>query len=722
MEDIIQLENQIYIKASSSLADPRTRVVKSGEVFAIFDVSGDLKPIGMRAQGLYREATRYLSQFELKIGNQYPLFLSSTIRSDNTLFTADLSNPDLNQANGEVVHRGTFHIFRSKFLTDDACYEQIEITNFGNSKQSLEINLKFKSDFADMFEIRGIPRIQHGTQDQPVIDSSSVRFEYEGLDKIRRTCKLSFHPAPAKISESSAQFIINSNPQEITTLYITINCLQTLEAALPAVSFQTAFSQIESTKKLKMTSGCRLTASSERFNAWLNRSKSDIQLMLTQIDGVEYPYAGIPWFNSVFGRDGIITALQYLWIDPDLARGVLTYLAKYQSKENISEQDAEPGKILHEFRKGEMVETGEVPFKRYYGSADATPLFITLAGNYFDWTNDRPFIEALWPSIEAGLQWIDTCGDLDGDGFIEYQRRAPNGLANQGWKDSPDSVSHANGELAQGPIALAEVQGYVYEAKIQAAKIASQLGFNDRSEKLIREANILKTNFQKKFWNEELGTFVIALDGNKQQCKVKSSNAGHCLFSGIASRPQALKTAVTLLSNDMFSGWGIRTLSKSEIRYNPMSYHNGSIWPHDNAIIAEGFSRYGLKDEALKLITTLFDVSTYMDLYRLPELFCGFDKRTGEGPTFYPVACSPQAWAAGSVFMLLKACLGLVVDSYNNKISFYHPVLPNFLTDLSIKNLKTAHSTVDLLLRRHQDEISVYVQKRTGNVEINIIK
>jgi glycogen debranching enzyme len=722
VEDIIQLENQIYIKASSSLADQRTRVVKNGEVFGIFDVNGDLKPVGIGAQGLYHEATRYLSQFELKIGTQYPLFLSSTIRSDNTLFTADLSNPDLIQPNGEVLHRGTFHIYRSKFLSEDACYEQIQITNFGDKRHQLELNLKFKSDFSDMFEIRGIPRTKKGKLFDPEIEGSSVSCKYEGLDHVVRTCKINFHPAPFKITGTQALFLIESNPQEKTTLYITIQCQNTNEASAPAISFQTAFSRIEASTKQRVNSGCRLLASSERFNSWLNRSKSDIQLMLTQIDGVEYPYAGIPWFNSVFGRDGIITALQYLWIDPGLARGVLAYLAKYQAREDIPQQDAEPGKILHEFRKGEMVEVGEVPFKRYYGSADATPLFIVLAGHYFDWTEDRPFLESLWPSIEAALSWIDTSGDQDGDGFVEYKRLAPNGLHNQGWKDSPDSISHADGSLAEGPIALAEVQGYVYEAKIQAAKIASQLGFESKSEKLIMEAGNLKAHFQNKFWNDELGSFVLALDGKKKQCKVKSSNAGHCLFSGIATRAQAIKTASTLLSPSMYSGWGVRTLASTEVRYNPMSYHNGSIWPHDNAIIADGFARYGMKDEALKILSDMFDVSINMDLYRLPELFCGFDKRTGEGPTFYPVACSPQAWAAGSVFMLLKACLGLVVDSFNNKISFYNPVLPDFLTDLSIQNLRTSRSTIDLLLRRHQEEVSVYVQKRTGNVEINIIK
>jgi glycogen debranching enzyme len=723
LEDIIQHDNQIYIRASSTLADQRTRVMKQGELFAIYDVYGDIKPVGTGAQGLFNSATRYLSQFELRVGDRYPLFLSSNINLENTLFTIDLSNPDFkDDKTGELIHRGTFHIFRNKFLSHEASYERIQIINFNHSPQRLELMFQYSADFVDMFEIRGINRKERGMLKPATTTPDSVTFGYEGLDKKSRFSKIHFSPAPVKITEKQAFFDFNCYPGERITLFITTMCGEN-QTELPKVeNYHDAFSKIEGVSHKNLTEGCTIVSSSERFNAWIMRSRADVMLLATQTSSGIYPYAGIPWFNTIFGRDGIITALEYLWVYPELAKGVLTYLSKYQSQEDSPKQDAEPGKILHEFRKGEMVDTGEVPFKTYYGSVDSTPLFVCLAGAYFQWTGDQKLIEELWPSIEKALHWIDKFGDVDGDGFVEYIKRSPNGLVNQGWKDSGDSISHANGELATGPIALCEVQGYVYDAKVQSSKMARILGKASLADKLASEAEDLRKKFHEKYWNEELGMFALALDGDKNPCLVRSSNAGQCLFSGIAYPEIAKRVAERLMAKDINSGWGIRTLSQEEERYNPMSYHNGSIWPHDNALIAEGFSRYGLKKEVTELTDSFFDVCTYMDLYRLPELFCGFSRRTGEGPTLYPVACSPQAWAAATPFLLLKASLGMHIDSQENKIYFNYPVLPPFLTELHIKNLKTQKGSVDLSFRRHGEEVSVYVERRDGGVEVVVVK
>jgi glycogen debranching enzyme len=453
------------------------------------------------------------------------------------------------------------------------------------------------------------------------------------------------------------------------------------------------------------------------FNKWIGRSSSDLHMMFTATPYGLYPYAGVPWFSAPFGRDGIITALEYLWVNPEIARGVLGYLAAQQAKQRDPSRDAEPGKILHETRKGEMAALREIPFDLYYGSVDATPLFVMLAGAYFGATHDLAFIRSIWSQIDFALRWIDNYGDRDGDGFVEYERRSSKGLIHQGWKDSWDAVFHGDGILAEGPIALCEVQGYVYAAKCAAAVIASALGQTKKARVLLTQAEVLKEAFQKAFWCEELSTYALALDGEKQQCKVSASNAGHCLYAGVAEVEQAARIATTLMQNPSFSGWGVRTVAVTEARFNPMSYHNGSVWPHDNALIAAGLARYGFKDNAVRILGGLFDASRFVE-YRLPELFCGFYRRDGEGPVPYPVACSPQSWSAASVFLLLQAILGMKIDAAASQLSFVRPILPEFLDEIQIKNLKVGTGTVDLLIHRHARYAAIEIERHEGAIEV----
>ncbi len=714
------VKSPFYILATSSPADENGLVLKHGETFAVFDHFGDVKPTGLGEEGLYHEGTRYLSCLILALEHARPMFLSSTVRQDNEVLTVDLTNPDVSRG-GTMVPRGTLHLARTKFLREGACYERLRLRNYGLVPMSVSLALHFEADFADLFEVRGTKRARRGEYLGEEVSSHAVALGYRGLDGVMRHTRLLFSPSPVEVHHGDAYFQLTLAPHAEESIDLTIFCERD-GSGPPPPPFDVALAEAMSAPVGGVNRGCTLHASNGQVNAWAERSAADLSMMTTRTPHGPYPYAGVPWFSCPFGRDGIITALECLWLRPELARGVLAYLAATQASAADPEHDAEPGKILHETRRGEMAALNEIPFGRYYGSIDSTPLFVLLAGAYYQRSGDRPFNESIWPNGEAALRWIDEYGDRDGDGFVEYARRSPGGLIQQGWKDSHDSVFHADGTLARPPIALCEVQGYVYAARRSAAEMAGILGMEKRSDELWRQAGTLQERFEQAFWCEDLGTYALALDGDKKPCRVRTSNAGHCLFTGIAGRERAARVAETLLGPASFSGWGVRTLAEGEARYNPMSYHNGSVWPHDNALVAQGLAHYGLKDGVLMILRGLFEASMFLDLHRLPELFCGFGRRPGEGPTLYPVACSPQAWSAAAPFLLLQACLGLDVRGPEAQVCFHRPVLPPFVRELRIHDLQVGSVLVDLLLHRHGDEVSISVPRREGTVEVRVVK
>jgi glycogen debranching enzyme len=722
MQDVVRLHDQYYILATSSHADERTRVLKQGDTFAIFDRFGDIVPFGLGEQGVYHEGTRFLSQVHLHLNGARPLLLSSSVREDNDLFVVDLTNPDMALDAGAVFRRDILHIFRSKFLWDASCYERVRLTNHGLEAANLTLTLRFDSDFADIFEVRGTTRRRRGRLMDPRIDEAGrLVLAYEGLDGVLRRTAIECVPPPTSIDGTELVFTMSLPPQSVSTIGCIVRC-ETSGREPGARSHEDAYGALHASIVSARERRPRIETANELFNDWIGRSSADLQMMLTATPHGLYPYAGVPWFSTPFGRDGIITALELLWIDPEVARGVLAYLAATQASESNAERDADPGKILHETRGGEMAALGEIPFGHYYGSVDATPLFVVLAGAYYQRTGDRAFIESIWPNIEAALRWIDAYGDLDGDGFVEYKRHSPEGLVQQGWKDSQDSVFHATGTLAEPPIALCEVQAYVHLAKRQAAELSTALGFPRRAAELLAQADDLRTKFEMAFWSDDLSTYVIALDGRKQPCRVRASNAGHCLFGRIASPERAERLAGILMGDDLFSGWGIRTLSAKELRYNPMSYHNGSVWPHDNALIARGLSAYGLTSPAMTVFGGLFDLSLFVEQHRVPELVCGFHRRPGEGPTLYPVACAPQSWAAAAVFLLLESSLGVSIRAPQRQVLFEHPRLPAFLPWVRILGLRVGDATLDLLLERHDFDVAIQVLRRSGEVQVVSVK
>ena len=711
-------ESPFYIPMTGPAARPR-RSLKHDDTFIVLDSHGDIGASAGGPDGLFNADTRYLARLELVLDEVQPLLLGSNLRDDNSALTVDLTNPDVYRNGRIVLQKDILHIVRTVFLWRGTAYQRIAVQNHGESPAGVDITLLFDNDFADLFEVRGEKRARRGIGSSKLLGPSDVALDYVGLDGKSRSTALQFDPRPTRLSVNAATYHFDLVPQQVNSLFVAVSCNKT--AAARAMPFFRGLLAHRREMRRATSGATSIETSNNIFNEVLCQSMADLNMLMTDTPQGRYPYAGIPWYSTTFGRDGIITALQMLWIDPRVARGVLKRLAFYQAKEVDPLADAEPGKILHEMRGGEMAALREVPFAHYYGSVDATPLFVLLAGLYVERTGDDEILGELWPAIEAALQWIDGAGDPDCDGFVEYRRASEMGLANQGWKDSYNAIFHADGRLAEGYIALAEVQGYVFAAKRLAARCATRLGKIDQAQKLEAEATRLAERFEEAFWCEELGTYALALDGAKQPCRVRTSNAGQLLFTGIVSEDRARKVAADLMLPHFFTGWGIRTVAQGESRFNPMSYHDGSIWPHDNALIALGFARYGLKGSVAQVFKALFDAAGYMDLRRLPELFCGFRREKGRGPTLYPVACAPQAWASATPFTLLEAALGLEFDAERGEIRLRNPRLPAFLNDVVLRELRLGPSSVDLRVRRHGDEVSLEVLRTRGRIQVSIV-
>ena len=722
MPQKIQIGDKWYVAATSAAAEDQSKVLKNDETFAMFDRFGDISVLAPGKEGLYHNDTRFLSQQELLIDGVRPLHLGSSVEEFNSLLVIDLMNPDLPATNTrEGLAKGNLHIFRAKLLWRCACHEHVRVSHHGTERTNVRLEFTFDADFVDLFEVRGMKRERRGDRLQPEVVAGGVVLPYLGRDQRLRRTRIHFEPAPTSVDAGRATFELALEPGGEQHLYCTVVCESDDEPKPPRIRYETALRENNEARRDWLGGHCTVVTSNPLVNLWLDRSVSDLSMLTTMLPTGPYPFAGVPWYSTTFGRDGIITALEYLWVDPSLARGVLTFLAQTQARQLDAQNDAEPGKILHEARHSEMAVTREIPFGRYYGSVDSTPLFLVLAAAYYRRTGDLGLVRNLWPNIRMALQWMDQWGDADGDGFVEYSRRSDEGLVQQGWKDSSDSVFHRDGRLAEPPIALCEVQGYVYEAKLAVAELARLVDEPDLGQRLLQQAWQLRERFQRAFWCEEIGSYAIALDGHKRQCKVLASNAGHTLWSGIAAPEHARRITDTLMGHQFFSGWGIRTIAAGSARYNPMSYHNGSIWPHDNALIAAGMARYGRTDSAMELLSSTFDASLHFDSHRLPELWCGFPRRSGAGPTLYPVACSPQAWAAAAAFGMLQACLGLEIDVRHGEIALRTPRLPAFIDWIRITRLGAPGPSADLLLQRYERNVGLEVVRKDADVRVTVV-
>jgi glycogen debranching enzyme len=702
-----------HIQATPGAAAIHKLVLKHHESFFVADRAGDFPAHFEGELGFYHEGTRHLRWLEVRLHGDRPLVLSAEASPANDQILVGLTNADIATDAGSVA-RNTIYVDRVISLRTPHLVQSLVITSYHDRPCEVTLEIIFAADFRDVFEIRGMQRPRRGEMLGESRDGGHVRLAYRGLDEIVRVTELRFDPPPLVVASHRAVYHLALAPGATTTIAVTVSASAEDTAPTAAVAARSLRASVDNLA----AETARIKTDNDTFSALLEQSLADVQMLLTTTPQGDVPYAGVPWYVAPFGRDSIITALQLLPYNAAIAAGTLRFLAARQGRIRDDFKDEEPGKILHEHRLGEMANCREIPFVPYYGSIDATPLFLMLLAAYVRWTGDLGLARELWSSAQAALRWMFELGDRDGDGYLEYITSSDLGLVNQGWKDSEDSVMHANGTLATPPIALVEVQGYAYAALTGAADVAAALGDDVTATTLRLRAEVLFDRFNRDFWVEHESFYALALDGDKKPCEVISSNAGHCLWTGIVPDGRAALVAKRLLADDMFSGWGIRTLSARERRYNPMSYHNGSVWPHDNAIAAAGFRRYRLGTFVLTAAAGMFDASRHFERGRLPELFCGFPRRPSHGPISYPVACSPQAWAAGSALQLLTAMLGLEADAGAGRLTLVSPQLPPWLREVEIHDLRVGRSSLDVAVGRGRDGAAVELIGRRGDVEL----
>jgi glycogen debranching enzyme len=706
---------QYYILASEVAADLPKLVLKHDEAFLVANRRGDLPNLPHTEFGFYVDGTRFLRRLELRLHGHRPLVLNAGVSEDAVQAAVDLTNPDVALGPHVLLPGRSLRIARRLTVHRAQLYQQLLVEAFNREPLDLSLTVHFAADFVDVFEVRGHPRERRGRLLQPVVDGASVRLAYRGLDDATRTATLTFSPPPDRLDDTCVEYQLSLAPGTTAELTAVVGAATEVAPPRKVLGYGEALRQRRAVAD--RLGGAEVRSNHDLFEVWVQHSRRDLHLLLTETPDGFVPYAGIPWYVAAFGRDALITALQVLPFEPAIAAGTLRFLARHVGRVDDAFTDQEPGKIIHELRRGEMAACREIPFIPYYGSVDATPLFLILLAEYWKWTADVALAHELWPVAERVLGWMLRSADAHG-GYLTYARRSPRGLVNQGWKDSHDAIMHASGHLAEPPIALAEVQGYQYAALLAAAEMADALRLSDRAPALRERARRLRDRFEADFWLPDEAYYALALDRAGQPCRVITSNAGHLLWTRLVSESRAHIVARRLMADDMFTGWGVRTLARGERLYNPMSYHNGSVWPHDTAIAAVGMRRYGFADPFITLSTGLFEAVLQFENMRMPELFCGFPRVDGYGPTQYPVACSPQAWAAGVVFMLIASMLGLTPDAADNQLTLNRPRLPGWLAWIELRGLQLRSSRMTLRASQGQDGAAIEMLSRVGDAEL----
>jgi glycogen debranching enzyme len=705
-------------------------VIKDGDIFFLCEADGSAPLEAGHGFGLYYNDCRFLSGYELKLGGRRP---------DPLVWNADLgflavlglSNAEIRTTEGRTLPRHCVEIKWSRLVSDEhlALFDEIELRSLTIYPVEFIVSLTFQSGFEDVFAIRGLFQGKRGQLHPPEWieeeEGRALRFAYDGADRLYRRLTARFSPAPGGTNQNTAHFKVALRPKEQRRILVSLQLSESSDAeaarplARPPVDPASIEFSLRSSSEVWLRQETEIASDSLLLNRVMDRSLRDLGMLRSRLGEASYFAAGVPWFVALFGRDSIITALQTLAYDPRIAEQTIRLLANFQGKLVNEWREEAPGKILHEIRVGEMARLDEVPHTPYYGTIDATPLFLILIGEHARWRGSLALFNELKGNVEAALDWIARYGDFDGDGYVEYICKTEKGLSNQGWKDSGDAIVNTDGSLAIPPIALVEVQAYVYQAKREIAELFRRSGDEERARRLDREADELRQKFNRDFW-VEAGWYALALQKDKRPVEVLSSNAGHALWAGVADEGKAKRTAASLMANEMFNGWGVRTLSAGEICYNPLGYHLGTIWPHDNSIIAAGFKRYGCDAEAMRVFLGLIQSTIYFDGRRLPELFGGFHRDDYGVPVPYPVACQPQAWAAGTMPYLLTTLLGIEPEGHENRLRVVRPALPDFVNRVEVRRLGIGEARADLRFVRAGERIEVKVLKIDGRLDVDV--
>ncbi|WGU93058.1 amylo-alpha-1,6-glucosidase [Paenibacillus dendritiformis] len=683
------------------------RVIKEGELFFLTGLDGDIVAGDDQGHGLYMKDTRYLSRMEVWIDGEKPALLSSV--GDKSYLASFRLMKDKKD-------EGAIEVLRERFIYDGILYERCTLTNYFTHPVEFEFSAFFDADFQDMFLVRKYRTGEVGKQEETRAGNRELALSYLGADKVRRATRIAWDAEGTADASGTVRFPVSldARQKKEITFFITPSSDQ-LPAAAP-LTYEEGLRKLEASYVEWYENSSKVSTDSERFNGLYQRGLQDLRMLTTDVGYGDTTVAGLPWFAVPFGRDSLITALFMLPVNPGIVKGTLRTLAAYQGEKVDPWRDEHPGKIMHEIRFGELVTTKQSPFSPYYGTVDATPLFLVVLGEYYRWTGDLALVEELKPNVIRALEYIDSALEA-GSGFVAYRQEAEKGFPNQGWKDSANSIVHRSGEYAEAPIALSEVQGYVYQAKKSLAPIVAVMGDAEWAQRLDEEAERLRARFESSFWMEDEQCYAIALDQDQRQVRSVTSNPGHLLMSGLPEASRAKALSQRLMKDDMFNGYGIRTMSTEAAGYYPMSYHNGSVWPHDNAMILLGLGKLGFKQEAGRVISGLLRASSFFEYQRLPELFCGYGPETGH-PVPYPTTCSPQAWAAGTSIVFLQAMLGLYPDAAKREIAL-SPFLPEGMDQLTTERIAigSGHLSVSVT-RREGESFAVEILENTTGFEL----
>ncbi|MYL54645.1 amylo-alpha-1,6-glucosidase [Pontibacillus yanchengensis] len=688
--------------------------LKHGEVFSVTNELGDMNPNDIGA-GIYYRDTRFLREYNMMINDQPCIFLKKD-QSKGIENQFKLSNGDI-QSGDAHYEKMDLEINRKQLMYKGIFYDKIQVNNGSQKHITCSLNLTFDLGFEDLFEVRGAKREKRGTLHKPEVNHNRLKYQYSGLDDIERILTIDVS-RNGHSHENGLSFDMDLHPGESHTIEIAIQVREGTEDDHEPLNYERAYAECENELEKWISDQTKVTTSHPLINKTLERAEKDLYLLATDIGQGSFPVAGIPWFCVPFGRDSMITAIQSLVLNPDLAKSTLRTLANLQGVVENDWNEEAPGKILHEMRNGEMANLNEIPFKRYYGSIDSTPLYIVLFAETIRWTGDMELMNELLPSVEKALEYVEQYADLDGDGFVEFHKQSDGGLAVQSWKDSNHSMVHKDGTHSESPMAVVEVQGYVYDAKAKMAELYEYIGEDYKAQKMIEEARQLKTLFNDAFWMEQEDFYALALDKDKQQVQTITSDPGHALWSTIIEESKVQDVARVLLSDKLYSGWGIRTMSQEEKVYNPIAYHNGTVWPHDNSLILLGLAKHSLKDQVNQLVQSLFESANQFEDARLPELFCGHSREEEETIVPFPVACSPQAWAAGTPFACVQALLGMEVNAYTKSISI-NPTLPEDMDWLEVKDLTVGNGKLNIVLKKSENHVVAKVEQNTSEFTIN---